>query len=502
VAGYADLPEFTGDLDGNRVQRSQAQIGHHGYEARTNYYTGDITVQFDGDIILAGGRYRDSGAKIGHQTAEGKGQNGGTFVRDEQFLYGPWFLVNPASADFAPINADASVTSTQASITVGGTTKTYDISGNTANITVEAGGDLTMQQSEQPGLEKTQNQAVRELTTLRNDLVDLRFVEVMIGHGGRRTGLQRNQSLNAQYNFKDKIGDITVSANDITMTNGPVLQWYTNIGHMFGNGDRFDASNLSIDRAGVLAGNISVTALGNLIMDAGAATATDEINLSGPAGIGDPARSNFVRIGHGGVLDNLDINVANSGDLIHGIAVNSNITVDVGNDMLVRAGEAELGGYAQVGHGFSSDLGNDRSRPAGFSGNIEVTVGHDLTLEAGSRAWIDTPGGVDVVQVRNAAAVIGHGGDMLEDELKGDITVFVGNDLNMIAAQRTQDAARDSNSNPAASIYGFTKIGHWSTSYQGISGGGFQTVTSNQSGDIQVVVGNDLNMQGGTTDDL
>ncbi|MCB1079585.1 MAG: hypothetical protein KDM64_17335, partial [Verrucomicrobiae bacterium] len=173
VAGYGDLPEFTGDLDGNRVQRSQAQIGHHGYEARTNYYTGDITVQFGGDIILAGGRYRDSGAKIGHQTAEGKGQTGGNFVRDEQFLYGPWFLVDSASGDFAPINADASVTSTQASITVGGTTKTYDISGNTANITVEAGGDLTMQQSEQPGLEKTQNQAVRELSNTRNDLVDL-----------------------------------------------------------------------------------------------------------------------------------------------------------------------------------------------------------------------------------------------------------------------------------------------------------------------------------------
>lgn len=497
VPGYADLPDFTGDLSGARVQRAQAQIGHHGYEARTNYYTGDITVDFDGDVMLVGGRYRDSGAKIGHQTAQGYGQSGGDFFRDEQFLFGPHFIVTPTSADFAPINADATVVGNTATITVGSQVNTYDISGNTANISVSAGGDLIMRHSP-VGLAINQNQAKRNFDLAQNNLNDLRFVEVLIGHGARRTGLLRNNSLNAQYNSKDKMGDITVNAGNINMTSGSGLNWFTSIGHMFGTGDSFDAANLSLDRAGVLFGNISITALNDIVLDASVADPSDTTNLS-LAGFGAPVRSNYVRIGHGGVYDNNDVVVLSDGSVRKGLVALSDISVEVGNDMVVRGGRGELGSYAQVGHGYTDDVGNSRHRPSGFAGNIDVVVGNDLTLEAGSQAWIDTPGGVDVVQVVAAAAVIGHGGDQIEDDMKGDITVSVGNDLNITAAQRTQGAARDSVGNPAASLYGLAKIGHWSTSYQNIAT--FQQVVSNQSGNILVEVGNDLNMTGGNSAD-
>lgn len=515
ILGGGVTAQYTG-LTG-RDFWTYAQIGHHGFENRSLYYTGDITVDFGGDITLTSGRYQGTVAKIGHQTELGYGQVGGEYVRNEEFRIGPWFQIydpNNAATQAdrtvptpytlvagADVQQDvdpdkAVVTLTMG--TAGGVASTYEISGLTANISVDAGGDLLVTHAD-PGLALTQNTASTGVTTPNQTITN---VGAQIGHGGRRTGLLRNDSLAEQFNFKDKVGDITINATNITLQNGSGLNYWTNIGHMYGLLDSFNASNGDINRAGVLAGDITLTATQNIDVDASFAPANDPINFVFNQQSGNPARYNFVRVGHGAMLDTNDVAVVSEGTVVHGLDASSNITVTAGNDMSVKGGDAPLGSYAQVGHGYNSSNAAHFSRPAGYNGDITVTVGNNLDLTAGSLAYVsqDSLSVADIEQVRAAGAIIGHGGDMLEGNVTGDVTVNVGNDLTMTAAQRTQVAQGNVSGSPAASIYGIAKIGHWSTSYQALSAT-FQGVASNQEGDISVTVGNDMIMQGGTTND-
>lgn len=506
VTGATDLNIFGGGVLADYTGQSQrtqftsyAQVGHHGFDGGNHYSTGDITVDFGGDITLISGGYRGTGAKIGHQSENDYGQVGGSYVRNEQFITGPHFIANPASAEFAPLFAEATVTNSSALLTVGSNAASYSISGFTADISVTAGGDLLMTHDD-PGLVTTQNGAAAVFNT-PNALPqnDIRFSGTQIGHGGISTGNFRNDSLATQYNFKDKIGDINITANNVTLQNGSGPRYWTNIGHIIargasGNGVTFNASVLGLDAAGVLSGTISINALGNLDLDAAFADSNDFTNVAAN-GFGAPAQYNFVRVGHGGVLDQNDIVVLSSHASLHGITSVSDIEIDVAGDMNVTGGEGQLGSYAQVGHGNNSSVGNNATRPVGYAGNITVNVDGNLDLSAGSRAGIDTPTGVAQVQASTESATIGHGGDLIDADMTGNIVVNVGNDLDIRAAQRTDPPFGIPE--PIASLYGFAKIGHWSTSVQSASNA--NTILSSQTGDIFVTVGNDMRMFGGTT---
>jgi filamentous hemagglutinin family protein len=503
VAAYSGTNALTGATE----MRSYAQIGHHGYQSGNQYYTGDISVDFGGDITLISGGYAGSEAKIGHQSQLGYGQVGGSYERTEQFLSGPHFLASPSSAEFAPIFADAFVTSSEAVISVGNETNVYDISGFTADISVSAGGNVLLTHDD-VGLRLTQNGAASGLATLS----DIRFTGTQIGHGGISTGTLRNDSLASQYNFKDKTGNITVAGNNVDLENGSGPRYWTNIGHIFGlgfqgSGVSFNAGTLGINAAGVLSGNINIMARGNLDLDAAFANSNDNTNVDGD-GIGDPAVYNFVRVGHGAVLGQNDVVVLSNGAPLHGIVASSDISIDVAGDMNVRGGNGQFGSYAQVGHGNNSAAGGNESRPFGFAGSINVGVDGDLTLVAGSRAVIRGPGNTFFAAITEAAT-IGHGGDMIDATMTGNITVDVGNDLEIRAAQRTDAPRGGSNNAPLSSLYDFAKIGHWTTSLQDYQRPpnppvgavvNENTIVSAQTGDISITVGNDMRMSGGTTE--
>ncbi|MCP5540782.1 MAG: hypothetical protein H7A52_11640, partial [Akkermansiaceae bacterium] len=508
VIGGGVLATYTGESE--RDFFSYAQIGHHGRESGFQYYGGDILVNAGGDINVTAGRYRESGAKIGHQTDRGFGQVGGSFNRDEEFRHS--MQITEVAANLTSVAVDDS----SISITMDGDTETWAIDGFTTDIEVNAGGDVLLTHSD-PGVRLNQNMYALDQVTgnTDNDFNDIRWSHTQIGHGGRETGALRRNGTNAAYYYKDKTGNIAVNAGtldattgavtggNVTMQNGAGLSWWTVIGHTFGasGADRADGPD-TVAGSWNLIGNIDINALGNVVLDADYADSNDMVNLLGVTGVGDPARMNFVRVGHGGGLDNLDLNTLNDGTLVNGIEGFSNITIDAGGDMEIKGGKGSFGSYAQVGHGFNSDRGNDRALPNGFNGDITVNVMGDLTLLANPRAYNETPIIAQYDFIEGGAAVIGHGGNMLEDQLNGNISVYVGNDLSITASQANQQGgiALDSNGTPIGSIYSFAKIGHWSTELDNATNR--DPVDSDMTGDIVVVVGNDMTMLGGTSTDL
>lgn len=491
---------------------SHAIIGHHGFDVKLQGFFGDIDVDMGGDISLIGGRYRGTGAKIGHQSEQSRGQVGGEFERTENFVYNP-------QLDGAGIDLSASVTNDAVTITVDGETNVYEISGYTADVSVSAGGDILLDHSK-PGLEETQNMYAGDTDT---NFIDLRWSPTQIGHGGRVTSAFRNNLDNPAYFYKDKTGNITVNAGtatldpdsgdlvvtggDITMRNGEGLEWWTAIGHIFANGNRSGGPD-TVEGSYNAIGDITINALGSLTLNADAAGSTDTINVITISG--DPVQDNPVKIGHGGIFDNLDIQTLDDGTLVNGIAADSDIIINVGNDMTLKGGKGTRTSYAQVGHGYASNNGGDPARPSGFNGDITVNVGNDLVLEASHQAVVATPIAGEAIGIEAGLAAIGHGGHLLDADLSGDISVYVGNDLSIIAGDRNlaqgapdndprlgyyEFLGRDSSGNPLGSIYNMAKIGHWSTELDALSGQG--PVDGDMSGNVTVVVGNDLDMKGG-----
>ncbi|MCB1237805.1 MAG: hypothetical protein KDM91_22255, partial [Verrucomicrobiae bacterium] len=221
--------------------------------------------------------------------------------------------------------------------------------------------------------------------------------------------------------------------------------------------------------------------------------------------IAKQATKNAVVIGHGAVSNAVDIVTVDDGATVNGVSgLESDIMVTVGRDLMMghlgRKGssvattwieddpstpgvnEAAIisigygagyeGGHVQIGHGFASDLANDRARlqnvATGFSGDIMVQVGRDLTMIASPNTFIPgsgadpempeggisralsgitaqtvMPGTLKLAAgetplrfVRGAAVVIGNGGHFLDSPADGDINVYVGGDLTMTAQQR------------------------------------------------------------------
>ncbi|MCB1237494.1 MAG: hypothetical protein KDM91_20690, partial [Verrucomicrobiae bacterium] len=240
--GAGVLATYTGAVE--RDFHAYSVIGHHGREVGTQYFTGDISVNFDGNITLTGGRYRESGAKIGHQTPRSLGQVGGEFSRSEEFLFGQ--NIDGGS----PVNLTVDVTDSSVTIDNGGIPGlegTFAISGYTSDIEVNAGGDVLLTHAD-PGVRLTQNMYAFDQVTGNTDLDfnDIRWSQTQIGHGGRETGGFRTNGDNLAYYYKDKTGNIAVNAGtldamtgavtggNVTLQNGTGLDWWTVIGHSFG----------------------------------------------------------------------------------------------------------------------------------------------------------------------------------------------------------------------------------------------------------------------------
>ena len=525
------LVDYTGDS--NQDMRSPAQIGHGGWRNGFLYRGGDINVVagaagpapvFDtvfgttitaNGITMVGGAYQNNYAKIGHDGTESYGQVGGDFSRTENFTFdnvstditisyagGVLDVEYTGVADTSGLIDTNGDGSQDANPTFAGITDRFIKGGigvnntnggvNTANITVDSGSSITMTHLE-PGDSKTDNQVVYDGDGGSSNATD-GFVQ--IGHGGRN--VDQVSTTGQTGTFNDKVGDIIVTAvDDLLMENGAYDGKWTRIGH----GGADNADRVGGNEAMELSGTIDVTVGGNLMMD-GRAGGENDPNAQnvGTSTFANPVQQNAIQIGHGAVLDAYDVVVVEG--TVNGIDSTADITIDVGNDMTMYAGNGYRASHTQVGHGFASDAANDRSRlnnvPTGFTGDIIINVGNDLYMEASPNAYIKAP--ITAVEefVIGASAVIGHGGTLLDAPSTGNISIFTGNDLTMVGSQRTEVRADDDLSNALGSVLNTVKIGHYSNEIGRVVGQGPVT-ESDMEGDILIVVTNDLTMTGSST---
>jgi len=161
----------------------------------------------------------------------------------------------------------------------------------------------------------------------------------------------------------------------------------------------------------------------------------------------------MAQIGHG----NPDSNGAGTGTA----TLNSNITVNAGNDITMTGGIRQA--FAWIGHGSFRAAGSSCADPsANQIGNITVTAGRNLNMNMNN----PVAGTLDTV-------VIGHGigdsgGGSFVAQLTGNISVTTGCDLNITNTQNNQ-----------IHIGSFWNVG-----------GEFCNLT----GDIDIVTGRDLNI--------
>ena len=491
----------------NLHSRSQAQIGHGGYQFHLTYLTGDILVDAGGDILVRSGAYREQYAQIGHGGSEAYSSViGGFYDRTEAFD-----TYDTGAITSTPILTD--VTDTTVSLTYGSETKVYAIDGNTANVTVNAGGDILMTHPQSAdrfyanrgGVGAGGSDFGGEFNPggLSSDRSG--YAWTLIGHGGR--AIDTIQAFNPAYTRDDMIGNIAVNAGgDITLENNDGLFFWTAIGHRGTDGSE-RTGGAEYLAAG---GTIDVSAGGSVFLNAGFAAANDQ-NV-GDSGFGVPADRNPVAIGHGGTMDLYDFVVLDKDwngvalATINGIVADSDITVTAGVNVLLQGGNAWRGSSAQIGNGFSSDVGNDRAHAnnvaTGFSGDIKVYAGNNIELRAGTNPWVATPilGGA-VEYTHNAYAVIGNGGALIDTPANGNIMVTAGHDLLMIGMRRPTQIGNDpASTRPDGPVDNIAQIGNFTTEYRNLSGTN-DVNDGNHKGDITVVVGNNLTMVGGTTSD-
>jgi filamentous hemagglutinin family protein len=508
-----------GDVD----MRAYAQIGHGGYRNGFFGFFGDIDVAAGGSITLRNGAHSWNYAMVGHGGAESFGQMGGEFLRNEHFwldgkvtTIDTTLLADTARVVYASSNGGVD---TIRDFSASGAGTLVGADRHTANISLVAGGGVTLEHI-QEGLRQPpgRNGGVGNVNSQAAGL-RTRASSAHIGHGGFASHVINAN--NTATNYGNKIGDVVVRANggSVTMGNGTGEQRWSRIGHGVAANDRVDDStNFGYIRAVRLVGDISVTASRDVIVNADAANENERIeNFDSLFGSPTPSRWNPVVIGHGGVYNNLDILVMGRGENVNGIAASSSINVRAGRNMSVVGGKGIEASYAQVGHGFASDQGDDFARlqgiPYGFAGNISVSVAGDLLVRSGNNAWTEVPSGlIDGVgrSVTGAFGAIGHGGYQLDAPSFGNIAVYVGRDLAIRAQQRTDpgtttvDGSGYSVVNPqtdaVSSAFNFAKIGHFAVENGNVLANFNDAVRdANQEGDIDVVVGRDLLVAGGTT---
>ena len=232
-----------------------------------------------------------------------------------------------------------------------------------------------------------------------------------------------------------------------------------------------------------MTGDITVVSeTGSILLNADHADESlkqDSQDLANPLSF-TPITRNPVRIGHGGVWDNRRI-------INHG-----NINVTAAQDITLLGGKGYFGSAAQIGHGYADPTGNESNESDNFMGDITVTAGRNLVMTANPNSTVGDPTNApNAFDVEGAAAFIGHGGVGVDGGASGDIKVIVGGDLTMTATQRTELDV-DTGTGPAASILGFTAIGHMRPREEG-------TIQGDSSGNITVQVGGNLTLKGGTT---
>jgi hypothetical protein len=515
-----------------------AHIGHGGYRMGFMGILGDIGVDAGGSVLVRNGAYSLSPGKIGHQVIEDRGQVGGNYTRVERYLYDSV----DTRIDAVLSNSSATITYSMANgssrspvgvrdLFAGGAGTLVEGARNTANISVTAGGSVTVDHLQigrrQPAERFVWNGGNLGQPAFNADSQDLgvrtRNSYAQIGHGG--IGVLVFQSNNTATNYQNKIGDISVIAQggDVVVENGEGQHRFSRIGHAVGRNEQItDNTDVGYSRALELSGNILISASGDIRIDASAAEENDRAeNTSSAFGAPSPSEFNPAAIGHGGVHNNQDLVVLSRGEDMNGLAASANVTAVAGGSLYVLGGKGAESSFAQLGHGFSSDQGNDASRRrgvnTGFAGNISVSVDGNVVVEGGSNAWSEEPSGlVDNLarSVHGAFAAIGHGGYQLDAPSLGNITVYVGNDLNVIGQRRTDPAETTVGVgyaivNPTvglltvASAFNFAKIGHFAVENGNRQANLNDAVTlANQEGDITVVVGRDALIQGGMTPDV
>jgi filamentous hemagglutinin family protein len=509
-----------------------AHIGHGGYRSGFTSLQGDIAVNAGGDVLVRNGAYALSHAKIGHQSIEDRGQVGGNFSRTEHFRFDSvqtnivslnnastaTVAYSPALAQSNNVTGNRDFTAGQAGTLVAGAR-------NTSDISVIAGGSVTLEHMKM-GERQSPLRFGSVIANVSNQEAGARTRTsyAQIGHGGLTT-ISFNQN-NTATNYQNKVGNITVEANggNVEVKNGEGQHRWSRIGHGVGRGERVDDGvSVGFSRAIELAGDISVTASEDIRIDALAADENERPeNFNTAFGSAPPSIFNPAAIGHGGIDNNLDLVVLGRGEDMRGIAASSDITAVAGGDLYVLGGMGVDTSFAQLGHGFSSDLGDDFARrlgvATGFAGDINVSVDGSVFLEGSPNAWSEQPSGTadnEGRTVHGAFAAIGHGGYQLDAPSFGNITVYVGEDLSILGQRRTDPETRTIGASPyslvnptpgldgVSSAFNFAKIGHFA-----VENGNRQTTTgdqvgtANQTGDITVVVGGDALLQGGTTPDL
>jgi hypothetical protein len=508
-----------------------SQIGHGGIRSGFNGIAGDIAVDAAGNVVLMNGPFAATFAKIGHRGYDDRGQVGGNYTRFEDFRddsarvsITTSLLSNSADVSYASVNGHLSSLVAVRDFAALGAGDLVSGALNTTNILVDAGGSITLDHMasgfRQPVGRPTENQAV-----VNNPDLGVRTNNsyAQIGHGGITT--QSYNPANTAMNYQNKVGDIRLLAGlDVDLKNGDGQHRWSRIGHGAGRNEQFnDSSPLpTVSRALAFAGDISVAAGRNISINAEAAAANERIeNSNATVPMGDASQFNPVAIGHGGINNNQDVVVLSEGDMINGVAASSNIQALAGESLFVLGGQGANGSYAQLGHGFASDGGDDAARvlgvPKGFSGNINISVDRDIVVRGGANAWSQQPDSVAGTgrSVTGALAVIGHGGYQLDAPSKGNITVYAGRDVSVLGQVRTDPAITTPGASPynvdnietgaVASLYNFAKIGHFSAEDGGRSPASLTTdavTDSNQTGDITVVVGRDLTVKGGQTPDV
>jgi len=544
IGGGSIQPFARGNTDPNNGENNYdllapAHIGHGGYRAGFMGMLGDISVVAGGDVLVRNGAFSLSHGKIGHQGNEDRAQVGGNYNRTERYINDSvdtgivsTLSNSAASVTYTPANASPKSPNGIRDFFAGGAGTLVEGDRNTANITVEAGGGVTVDHLQigrrQPAERFAWNGGNLGLSQFNADSQTLgirtRNSFAQIGHGGINT-VAFNQN-NTASNYQNKIGNITVVANggNVEVKNGEGSQRFSRIGHAISRGERVDdGTDVGFSRAFELSGDISISASGDIRIDALAAAENDrEENTSAALGAPSPSEFNPAAIGHGGVDNNLDLVVLGRGENMNGLAASSNITAVAGGSLFVLGGRGVETSFAQLGHGFSSDQGNDASRrrgvPTGFAGDINVSVDGNIVIEGGPNAWSEQPSGISDNEgrtVHGAFAAIGHGGYQLDAPSFGNITVYVGNDLNIIGQRRTDPETTTVGASPysivnptpgldgVSSAFNFAKIGHFSAENGNrLTTLGDAVITANQTGDITVVVGRDALVMGGTTPDV
>ncbi len=541
IGGGSIQPYNRGNNDPNNGENNYdlhapAHVGHGGYRSGFTGILGDIDVVAGGSILVRNGAFSYSHGKIGHQGFDDRGQVGGNFSRTERFLNDSVdssivsVLNNgAASVTYAAANGSPMSPVGVRDLFASGAGTLVGGARNTANISVTAGGGVTVDHLQigrrQPAERFAWNGGSILLTQFNpgNEGLGVRTRNsyAQIGHGGlTTTSFNVN---NTATNYQNKIGDVTVVANggNIEVKNGEGQHRWSRIGHGVGRGERVDdGAAVGFSRAIELAGNISITASGDIRIDALVAEENDrEENTAAAFGAPSPSEFNPAAIGHGGIENNLDLVVLGRGEDMNGIAAASNIYAVAGGNLFVLGGKGVDTSFAQLGHGFSSDQGNDASRrlglPTGFAGDISVSVDGNVVIEGGPNAWSEQPSGIadnEGRSVHGAFAAIGHGGYQLDAPSFGNITVFVGNDLAIVGQRRTDPQTTTVGASPysivnptpgldsVSSAFNFAKIGHFAVENGNRQAGtGDHVLNANQTGDITVVVGRDALIQGGTT---